>query len=306
MSSDIQSTLQFLVLNNHLALAGVTAVVYDYTLTFSRELDYIWHRPWTWVSTMFVVVRYLGLYWIVSTALFGSSFVPGPSEVSQFCDKRWISNGQIDTIITVVVDGVYDNPYTSVTTIRILDFSFCVAPYNNVNVSVSYYVAPRLVLGAILTILAVFQTLKQSFGMYKATKVWQPNRYMRKLVKDGILYFVMNVLYQTNDLLNITGLPLGNTAIFLQAFVSIAFYIAIPLFVISIRELYDRDIHRGFHIDTGFGVQSRSNAGTDATVSAIVFEDENRSGDPVTSADLEMGRRAHRSSSNEDPSIDRE
>ncbi|KAF8131228.1 hypothetical protein EV363DRAFT_1332136 [Boletus edulis] len=145
--------------------------------------------------------------------------------------------------------------------------------------------------------------------MYKATKLWQPNHYMRKLVKDGILYFVVNVLFQIVDLLTVAGFPgsLDNIFIttFLQAFVSITFYIAIPRFIISIRELYDRDIHRGFHIDTGFGVQSRSNAGADATVSAIVFEDGNQSsevaGDTVTSADLEMGR------SNEDPSIgDRE
>ncbi|KAF8122303.1 hypothetical protein EV363DRAFT_1456629 [Boletus edulis] len=61
--SNIQSILQFIILNDYLSIASVAVVVYDYTLTFSRELDYVWFRPWTWVSTMFVVVRYIGLYW---------------------------------------------------------------------------------------------------------------------------------------------------------------------------------------------------------------------------------------------------
>ena len=29
--------------------------------------------------------------------------------------------------------------------------------------------------------------------MYKATKQWQPNQYMERLVKDGVLYFLVYV-----------------------------------------------------------------------------------------------------------------
>ncbi|KAF8119664.1 hypothetical protein EV363DRAFT_1196382 [Boletus edulis] len=227
MSSDVQSTLQLLVLNNYLSLVIVTAVVYDYVLAFSGEVEYVWCRSWSWVSTMFVVVRYIGLYWIVTAALIGSSFVPGPLEVSKILllSYPWtflvfLSTADllmilrvyaiwnrsrtvlcvlvlvfvIQTIITVVVDGIYNNNNASVTIIRVLDFSLCAPLYSNVSlVPGVYYAAPRLVLGALLAILAVFQTLKQSFEMYKATKQWQPNRYMQKLVKDGIFYFIVYV-----------------------------------------------------------------------------------------------------------------
>ncbi|KAF8444007.1 hypothetical protein L210DRAFT_3105839 [Boletus edulis BED1] len=294
---------------------------------------------------MFLVVRYSGLYFIVTYALTGSSFVPGPLRVSKvlFPSYSWtfvvfLSAADLlmilrvyamwnrsrtvlrvlilvyvmQTIIAVVVEGIYNNHYNSVTTIQILDFSFCAVLHTNVRVSVLsgvYIVAPRLFLGALLAILAVFQTLKQSFEMYKATKIWQPNRYMRKLVKDGILYFVVNVLFQAIDLLALAGFSGSNTFLFLQAFVPIAFYTVIPRFVISIRVLYDRDIRGRFHIDTGFGVQSRSNAGADATVSAIVFEDGNRSsepevaGDTVASADLEMAHTVQEPNLNEDSPI---
>jgi hypothetical protein len=44
-----------------------------------------------------------------------------------------------------------------------------------------------------LLILAVISSLKESVVTYKATKQWQPNRYMQQFVKDGILYFLAYV-----------------------------------------------------------------------------------------------------------------
>ncbi|KAF8122270.1 hypothetical protein EV363DRAFT_1182843 [Boletus edulis] len=232
MSSDIRSALQLLVLNNYITVAGLTVVVYDYALTFSRELDYVWCQSWTWVSTMFVVVRYIGLYWIV-TFTDGSSFVPGPVEVSKvmYLSYGWafvifmsitdllmilrvyamcnrsrtvrfvlLSIYVIQTITTVTFYGIYhspNSPFFPARVIQVLDFSFCSGSVSFSNTSLQlfgvYFVVPRLALSAILTILAVFQTLKQSFEMYKATRQWRPNRYMQKLVKEGILYFIVYV-----------------------------------------------------------------------------------------------------------------
>ena len=51
--------------------------------------------------------------------------------------------------------------------------------------------SPNFILGVALLILAVMQTIKQSFHMYKATNHWQPNQYMKLLVRDGIVYFLV-------------------------------------------------------------------------------------------------------------------
>ncbi|KAF8419133.1 hypothetical protein L210DRAFT_2345434 [Boletus edulis BED1] len=115
---------------------------------------------------MFVVVRYIGLYWIVTSALVGSSFVPGPVEVGKvlFLSSSWafvvflstadllmilrvyamwnqsrtirfvlLSIYVIQTIISVVVDAIYDNPNTffSEMVVRVLDFSFCINSFSN-------------------------------------------------------------------------------------------------------------------------------------------------------------------------------
>ena len=49
-----------------------------------------------------------------------------------------------------------------------------------------------------------------------------------------------------------------------------------PRFIISIRELYDRDLRGRWNgIDSGFGVLSQAGASEDVVVSAIAFADVN-------------------------------
>ncbi|KAF8446340.1 hypothetical protein L210DRAFT_2971433 [Boletus edulis BED1] len=324
MSSDIQSTLELLVLNNYLSLAIVTAVIYDYILTFSREIEYIWT-----LDLGFHDVCYRPLHRsLLDYDHYTLSFLPGPLEVSTVIYQiavwtyipflsaidlmmilrvyaMWNRSRTIlstllfllvtQTIVTVVLNGIYNNPNThvSVTMGQVLDFSFCISSFINTPVTLPVYRAvPQLVLSAALVILAVSQTLKQSFEMYKATKQWQPNRYMQKLVRDGILYFFVNVLYQIDYVLAYTVLS-NITVFFLSAFIYVAFYTLIPRFIISIRELYDHDIRGRFHIDTGFGLRSRSNPGLDTTVSAMVFVGGDQGpeveGGTDNSGDLELG-----------------
>ncbi|KAI9571042.1 hypothetical protein HD554DRAFT_241576 [Boletus coccyginus] len=87
MSSDLQSTLEVLQINDCIACAIATAVLYDHVLTLSREIYNIWQRPWTWISTLFILVRYIGLLGFrinpcSSIGHLGSAFVPGPERVS--------------------------------------------------------------------------------------------------------------------------------------------------------------------------------------------------------------------------------
>ncbi|KIJ07006.1 hypothetical protein PAXINDRAFT_19792 [Paxillus involutus ATCC 200175] len=78
MSSEIQSVVASLQLNDYIAAVMTTAVGYDYLLTFSREVEYVWKRPWSWVSTLFIVVRYMGCLSAMVQSFFGSTFATGP------------------------------------------------------------------------------------------------------------------------------------------------------------------------------------------------------------------------------------
>ncbi|KAG8216189.1 hypothetical protein J3R82DRAFT_8214 [Butyriboletus roseoflavus] len=99
-------------------------------------------------------------------------------------------------IFSLIVAGVYNtNTYISVTIVQVTNFSFCDLSSNTTTFMLAVYanLIPRFVLGAMLLILAGTQTLKQSVNMYKATKQWQPNRYMERLVRDGMIYFLVYV-----------------------------------------------------------------------------------------------------------------
>lgn len=83
-------------------------------------------------------------------------------------------------------------PFLPVTIVQLGDFSFCGnALISGVPSHFGFYsLLPFFLLGFALLVLAVSQTLKQSVEMYKATKQWQPNKYIHQLMIDGILYFL--------------------------------------------------------------------------------------------------------------------
>ncbi|KAF8434806.1 hypothetical protein L210DRAFT_3552406 [Boletus edulis BED1] len=209
----------------------------------------------------------------------------------------------VQTITSVVAEVFYQDPsdHFSETTGHLSSFSFCnVSAYGPLAFNMfMLQLNPRLALAATLVILAVTQTVKQSVEMYKVTKQWQLNRYMQLLVRDGILYFVVNVLCQITSML-IYSPNLSVTMLFLSTFVYIIFFALVPRFIISIRELYDHDTHGRSHIDTGFGMRSRLNVGANTTMSAMVFTDANRErqdpevaleGDADNSGNIEEVRR---------------
>ena len=83
------------------------------------------------------------------------------------------------------------HPFSTVTISQVMNFSLCDA---SIPVMPSVHAEiPRFILGATLLILAVTQTFKESVNMYRATQQWQPNRYLKRLARDGIIYFLVYV-----------------------------------------------------------------------------------------------------------------
>ena len=157
--------------------------------------------------------------------------------------------------------------------------------------------------------LAVIQTMKQSVDMFKATKQWQPNKYMQQLVTDGILYFLVyaslfyfhsfpicpvahisfNCLHKKLTTLILRYVFYNITIVGENASTSydivwnimymVSYTVLIPTmprFIISMRELYDRDCSsRWKGIDSGFGILSQPTASPNGVMSAIAFADVN-------------------------------
>jgi len=181
-------------------------------------------------------------------------------------------------IISFVGEGIYNNPntYLSDTVVQVIDVGFCNISVGSPPSQLLWCItALRIILSVMFLLLSVISTLKGSVVMYKATKKWQPNCYMQLFVKDGILYFVVNMLYTIstawaqNDITITSTLGLVLTVLTYTTLCPI-----MPRFIISMRELYDRDLRgRWQGIDTGFGVSLQPVSSGNAAVSAIRFAD---------------------------------
>lgn len=47
--------------NDNISVVTITLITYDYILLLEKEIKYVWKRPWTPMSCLYLVVRYLGL-----------------------------------------------------------------------------------------------------------------------------------------------------------------------------------------------------------------------------------------------------
>lgn len=164
------------------------------------------------------------------------------------------------------------------------DPSVCIVEYPSWNWG-RYSVIPVVVLQGVMCIIAIFQSFIQSFHQYKVTRRWQFNQYIKLLVEQGILYFLMFVftlpLYtdKTNGYLDHSNLfhviivqglfsiTFAQTPSLILSSIAIILPFALnPRFILSIRELYAQNI-QGQGIDTGFGMVPGHTADIGTTLS---------------------------------------
>jgi len=176
-------------------------------------------------------------------------------------------------ILEVIGTSVFGNPYvdTTVVAAQVLDYSYCYQVDGIMGPYMQYWVIYPTLFHALLFILAVIPTLKQSIAAYKASKRWQHNRYMSLITKEGIFYLFLNVVRNIPQLIpQDVNIPSPAWIIMSNIFLVVTAFPIIPRFVLNIRELYEKDSRGGFEgIDSGFGIGNIS----DTIVSGIVFAD---------------------------------
>ncbi|KIJ62486.1 hypothetical protein HYDPIDRAFT_30444 [Hydnomerulius pinastri MD-312] len=198
MSSSTLSELAGVQLDNYTSVMVATAIVYDYIITFPQEIDVIWNRPWSSMSAMFLVVRYLGLPVGVIFALFIMIL-----RVYAMYDLSKVVLGILLTlyipfvIVLFVVTGIYNNPDTrlSVADTDIVDVKICTASYLAApQTAVHALVIPRIILSFFLCAFAIVRFIDHSLETHSALGQWQSNRYIVLLVRESVLYFIVSVI----------------------------------------------------------------------------------------------------------------
>ncbi|KAI9568759.1 hypothetical protein HD554DRAFT_2038528 [Boletus coccyginus] len=178
----------------------------------------------------------------------GSIFMPGPIKVMGILKVQqliWYLPGHFQYSFVLLIESptIPIPPSQIFTIVQVLDFTIC-----SVSSSIPssfYYAIPRVTLSVTLLILALIPAMKQ-YTFYNITTA-----------------LLQNII------------TISNTW---QLFLALLCYTSIcpimPRFIISVRELYDRDLRARWQgIDSGFGVLSQPIAGGNAAVSAIGFAD---------------------------------
>ncbi|KAF8838728.1 hypothetical protein BDN67DRAFT_971130 [Paxillus ammoniavirescens] len=159
----------------------------------------------------------------------------------------------IPTMALTIVPLVYKMTrklYLSVHLVEVVDVRLCIVPDTTIPIPSRYLLGSRFILGALLCIFAVAKFIRESLETYKEIKQWRSNRYMELLVRESVLYFIINLL--SNAL--ISTVTSGMQSVVSIITIAILPYVVAPRFVISVREFHSRAVE---HIDTGFGAVSQ-------------------------------------------------
>ncbi|KAG1851571.1 hypothetical protein DFJ58DRAFT_421358 [Suillus subalutaceus] len=66
-----QEVVTGLYWNNYLSVTAITVIFYEYFLLLDKEAKYVWKRPWSIMSCLYLVVRYFGLFLVLLCGLWG-------------------------------------------------------------------------------------------------------------------------------------------------------------------------------------------------------------------------------------------
>jgi len=236
------------------------------------------------MSTVFLLVRYLGPLFTIIGAYYGGSFIPGPVTMCTILFQVYLGSNivffaAVDLIMVLRVYAMYGRSRTilaillatyipsvvvsCVTTIYkpqidvsvLFDATICTASYNVPTSIGVYFLIPKVVLSVVLCGFAVIRLVRESLQMHRAIKKWQSNQYLELLVRESVLYFVANLFAHVVPMVIGAGVLQELSSLLLYTLGVIAPVVLPPRLIINLRELHTHVV--GDHIDTGFGAISR-------------------------------------------------
>ncbi|KIJ59732.1 hypothetical protein HYDPIDRAFT_118238 [Hydnomerulius pinastri MD-312] len=273
MAASLQTALQGLQFTDYCSVATITTISYDYLLTFGREVELVWRRPWSLMSSLYVIIRYLGVVLAITDAIWGSIiYMPELVRlcIDTFKFTNWGSYAYmlaleatmilrifamynqsrrllyfllglffpvvvVELVLTVLYFGPRNGMY--VTDIPLPGMQICSGNFSLSPLLYVYFSIPGIVFDGILALFAVARLVQHTIDMKRDLGGWKMNVCMRMLARDSILYFMGNLIYRSFNLIPLTNLPpLYKTLA--QAFCSIEPFVLPPRLVISFREYH--------------------------------------------------------------------
>ncbi|KAG0699970.1 hypothetical protein DFH29DRAFT_934295 [Suillus ampliporus] len=263
-----QAALASLQVSDYLSLTASVVVTYDFLLLLGRE-----KRSWTLMSSLYVVVRYLGLALAMSVFLLLRGGVVNMSSETCVClwtlqllnwgnyvfiiamegimilriyamysQSRLILGVLLVLFLSVMalalVIGIrYYGPHSGliITQFNVFNTNFCLDALGTNPMFFVYASIPSILFDALLVVLAITRLVKHTIEMNQATGRWRINQCMKMIVRDSVLYFVLNLAYKVLNLIPLANIPAVCTSL-AELFCAIEPYILAPRLVINFRE----------------------------------------------------------------------
>ncbi|KAG1738976.1 hypothetical protein EDB19DRAFT_867050 [Suillus lakei] len=249
-----------------------TLMSYEYLLLLDKEVKYVWNRPWSLMSCLYLVVRYLGLSLAILWGCWGGMFYI-PESVSYdilvvlewgtsvyFCFAEailiwrlhalcnqsklllYVLVGSFLPIIALLIGTdiyLYSQPHAfSVKELITPNTKYCTFSFNIGPMPAIYTSIPIVCYDVFLVVLAVV-ILVRHFKDRREYKM-RPNTYMMMIVRYHIMYFVLNLTNQV--LMVILWAHIPTTAMTFATFFSSTIpYILAPRLIISIWDTHAQD-----------------------------------------------------------------
>lgn len=219
---ELQSLFYELTISRYMAAAGLSVMLYDWALTLSVEIRYIWRARWTPVKVVFLINRYFmpctiafGIYgwsgkatWITRSTCKAYIVADAYSVIAFFCTLHWIVAMRTwalwsrTVVMGVVIWGsfaIYLSAAVATTAKAMIDYQ--PTPLFGTNVCVgnlpSYFWClwlPSIVFETVLFVLTAIKAIQ-----HHRKRVETP--ILTTLYRDGFLYFVFICLNSFMNLL---------------------------------------------------------------------------------------------------------
>ncbi|KAF8128234.1 hypothetical protein EV363DRAFT_1510561 [Boletus edulis] len=287
-------------LANRCDAAAVALVCYDSILMFPREVEYVWRRRWSFMSTFYVIARYLGIALALNFWAFNANISMTPSVSLRVAVDSFANSGAFvskivgDMVMAMRVYGMYlgskfilvilvvmistriglglallvvllgPQSGISATEYIVSGIHLC-DPNINTNTSLPFaWDILGIVNNSLLFLLAVGCFIKHALDMRRMLHKWKVSDLMGVLLRDSIVYFFLNVLATILFMISIWGSQNLTYYSVVTAYTQNEASVLIPRLVISFRENHDEDRQTSRH---GGGTTHRT-----ARSEKLVFE----------------------------------
>ncbi|KAG1738981.1 hypothetical protein EDB19DRAFT_867843 [Suillus lakei] len=255
--------------NNNISVVTITLICYEYFLLLDKEVKYVWKRPWSLMSCLYLVVRYLGLFLALLWGCWGGLlYIPesvsytlvvlmewGYSAYGCIAEGiliwrlyalynrskllLWILLGLFLPIVALSIGTdvfLYSRPNVfSVQEIITAEVKYCTFLFKMGPMPATYTSIPMVCYDILLLILAAAKLVKHLKERRKINS--RPNTSILIIVRHHIVYFVLNFMNQIFLVILWAGISTPMMSIS-ELFNDTVPYILAPRLIISIWDTH--------------------------------------------------------------------